>query len=224
VDALLSDGTLSQVSAQTALFFSPNSMFRPLVLANAIAKWMSSLFTNDPTLLQLPPDAPPEIPRVLLQQDGVGQLSISYQRADLVLNCADSDDWSHRIAETAESLARAIEASNLTAERLGLVLTFRLGEMGRVDELRSRYIRPGKLEGAYQTELAWLRKTQDDSIAANRWVRIASASESEAQGQIVIDLNTPSEISLQLSADLVRDTINGWLEQVTGGMSDVLEW
>jgi hypothetical protein len=46
---------------------------------------LNDIFTIEPNIISLPPQAPPDIPRIIFQNENVGQLTIAFTRTDLTM-------------------------------------------------------------------------------------------------------------------------------------------
>ncbi len=223
--ALLLEELFVPKSSQLVLLFAPGSTFKPVKLANLISEDLSSIFSSEPTAVSLPPETPLEVPRVILQQNGVGQLSIGYLRADLALEWKGTSEWQDTVITTSKVLAQClIEKSDLKVQRMGFVLTNSLSDAITIEDLRSRYIRSQKMEDALELRIAWLRRIKTKDLDINRWVQFLFASYPSGIRNVVIDLNTRPEDELDLRPDAIEEMVKIWLEQVWGDIHGILEW
>lgn len=116
------NGLLLPRLSQLALFFAPGT-FQTLQVAAGVKQVLSGLFSIEPTVL--PSDAPVEVPRIIMQERGVGQLTLGYTRADLILEWRRDQNWRNRVTALSEELARYfVDQAELKVQRLGFVVTF----------------------------------------------------------------------------------------------------
>lgn len=214
------------LSSQIALFLAAGADFRILAVANAVGSAFSQLFQAEPSLVPLPADAPGEIPRVLLQQPGVGSLAVGTLRADLTLEwkAGDEHEWQGLVVRRAVELAGVFETLGMSITRLGLVLVYDLADGISLEEIRRRYMCRGKAEGALALDLAWLRRISSEGTNVNRWVRLSYGLPEGENRRLIIDTNTvQGEGSLLTPADVGR-LLQSWIAGIGGDLSHVVDW
>lgn len=214
-------------TSQLALFFVPGNTFKLIPLANAISEDLSSIFSVEPTVVSFPPEAPIpiEMPRIILQQNNVGQLSIAYSRADLTLEWKGSSEWQDTVVSTSKALARClVQRSNLKVQRMGLIITNYLSDKITLENLHSRYIRSPKMSDAVELRFAWLKRIKTNNQDVNRWVQFYLSSFPGGPRNVVIDLNTPPEEELDLTPEAIEGMVHIWLEQIWSDINGILEW
>lgn len=215
-------GSLLPRLSQLALFFAPGT-FQTLQVAAGVKQVLSGLFSVEPTVL--PSDAPVEVPRILMQERGVGQLTVGYARADLILEWRADQSWRDRVTALSEELARYfVEQARLKVQRLGFVVTFGVAEDINLEAIRSRYVAVGKMLDAQEIGIAWLRRTKVQGILVNRWVRFSISSLPGGDRSVVIDTNTLPEDQLDLDATTVKKIVETCLDQLRSDAGAILEW
>ena len=79
---------------QVAFFFDEGSNISILDFAGEIKELYKAMFPDDPQILPLPSDAPPEVPRCIFQkEDASARLSFSQVRMDFNAGLKDGRGW-----------------------------------------------------------------------------------------------------------------------------------
>ena len=115
------------LSVQMAIF-SEESISRPDLLFNEVNEKLGGLINDMPTILNLPPDIPAEIPVVQAKStDGRINLNVSRSRIDLIANFIYVSEQSPLEAlnsqkETIQKFYKSV-LNSITANRTGFILT-----------------------------------------------------------------------------------------------------
>ena len=115
------------LSVQMAIF-SEESISRPDLLFNEVNEKLGGLINDMPTILNLPPDIPAEIPVVQAKStDGRINLYVSRSRIDLIANFIYESEQSPLEAlnsqkETIQKFYKSV-LNSITANRTGFILT-----------------------------------------------------------------------------------------------------
>lgn len=222
LDENVLNGLLLPRSSQLALFLAPGT-FQTLQVAVGVKQVLSGLFSVEPTVL--PSDVPVEVPRIIMQERGVGQLTVGYTRADLILEWRADQSWGNRVTALSEELTRYfVEQARLKVQRLGFVVTFAVSEDMNLEAIRSRYVAAGKMLDAEEIGIAWLCRTKVQGILVNRWVRFSISSLPGGDRSVVIDTNTLLEDQLDLDATTVKKIVETCLDQLRSDAGAILEW
>ena len=211
---MIDKNIINLTSCQTALFFSSDFQLSPLKTANAIAQKLSSVYSVEPSTVPIPSGAPPEIPRVLLQGDPAGQLSVSQSRADIVFNIQQISGAESSVSQHISDFAECFELAKII--RLGFVLVFTLTGDNLLSLVKSEYIIPEKLTNAKALSLGWIKEVQLGNLSANRLVNFncnKSFPLSNESVTLVVDTNTGPQDILDLKPIDIKCFIEGCLEQ-----------
>lgn len=132
------------IHLQLALFFeTPES--RPDKLANKIEDTVKDVFDQMPNIIPLPSDAPPEIPRVMMQSsDEIFICNIGNNRVDFIGNFANVDGEINDIFDgfliKANQFLDAVFESKRVI-RFGLVGQYFLQEDDLTEKLKNKYFK-----------------------------------------------------------------------------------
>lgn len=213
------------VTCQVALFFSPDFQIKPLSIAGKIAEKLSSIFSVEPSTIPYPPGMPisPEFPRVILQGDKSGQVTVSQLRADIVFNLKEIDDAETKLSEHILAFAECFESDPIV--RLGLVIVFNLVGESSLSIIKNKYIHPEQLDGAKELYVGWLNKIELGGVPANKIVNFNCNNYSLPQGSgtLMVDINTFQESILELKTNDVRNFINDCIRQYRGDVNEFIE-
>ena len=115
------------LSAQLAIF-SEDSIGRPDLLFNEVNEKLGGLVNDMPTILNLPPDIPAEIPVVQAKStDGRISINVSRSRIDLIVNFIfESEQSPLELLNSQKSIIQKFYKSvlnTITAKRTGFILT-----------------------------------------------------------------------------------------------------
>lgn len=209
---------------QIALFFAPGTNFKSIELAGGIADKLGDIFINEPNIISLPPNAPVEVPRIIFQQDNIGQLIISSLRADLIINYV-GDEWVNRVISIADKLALYLNnMAKIRIQRIGLVLTMGIDEKLTVKDIQEKYIKQNKIVDCSELSIAWHKKTNIQGLNINRWVRINIADYIGGQRNLILDFNTFAEDIIDVQRFPVDYVIGEFIKDYMGDFNGIIEW
>lgn len=207
-----------------ALFAQPELPVKMAPLANELAMALPNLFPEDPTILPLPTDAPPILPSIVFQKMGVGRLTVARSRIDLLLQVESRDSWQNGSLNAIEQIAKALIQTGAAIGRVGLVLTYAFSDSVTVDYIREKYLRAGKASKAQAINVAWLNKTLWQDTPVNQWVKYVLSSEPAGERNLMIDVNTPSDMHINFAPHSVVEYVSYWLAQFDEKLGDIIEW
>lgn len=131
------------LSVQMAIF-SEESISRPDLLFNEVNEKLGGLINDMPTILNLPPDIPAEIPVVQAKStDGRINLNVSRSRIDLIANFIYESEQSPLEAlnsqkETIQKFYKSV-LNSITANRTGFILTLFESSTNNVKSVFEKY-------------------------------------------------------------------------------------
>lgn len=133
------------VQVQMALFFETLEN-RPDKIANKIEDAIENVFDQMPNIIPLPSDAPPEIPRVVMNSsDRIFTCNISKLRADFIGNFSNLEDeidvTIDNFLDTASKFLKAV-INVKRIIRFGLVGQYFFEEQNLTEKLKHKYFRP----------------------------------------------------------------------------------
>lgn len=162
----------------------------------------SPVYGGQPVSIPLPPEAPPEIPSVILTStDGSQRMDISRARvnvARLLKDASPGDDLQPIISELADRLSLVAEVTGVTIGRLGVVLVSQLAVATPGKVLAEQFCRDELLRGPLNRPEGFelhAHKTFEllPGIDVNSWVRVKSAMSGAGEYDHVVveqDINT----------------------------------
>lgn len=184
-----------------------------LTLAAALRNADRARFDGDPVFLPSVPDAPPEIPGIILQsRDGNKTLSVSSSRVDATASYdlaafADIRSLMQTEAEFLVSLAETLSSSdqvNNSINRVGMMvaLSANLGDSD-LAHVRQQFLRAEFGLGQNRLELGFLDRQQWETLEVNRWFRATAVHEGNGTGslEIVLDFNTVPQADRIIAED-----------------------
>ena len=211
---------------QTALFLTSLDTVKKLDLAMAIRSASGGLLDADPLMLPIPPNAPPELPRLQLRSgDGHWVYQVTGNRLDFVfeppfdkLGDIEFADTIQRQAQINGSIWDAIQAEySASGSRIGIVSLFVSLPGDPVRVLQTRFMQPSNAPTPHQLQLHALHKMVLGEIPINRWVRCIAGelpleSGSQDSLRVEIDVNTLPERHFGLGSAAIL----GFADKVKG--------
>ncbi len=220
----LVNSMLSVRTVRIVLFVSPGLPDKVLSLANELSTILSHVFPEDPMIMPVPADVPPDFPSAVFQRAGVGQLTVARSRADLVLELKDHDSWQETFLDATERLASSLVRAKASIVRVGLVLTYVFSDSVTIADIQEGYLRAGKAKDAEEINVAWLKRVRWQDALINRWVRLTFSSEPTGERSLMIDLNTPSGVPMNFNVALVGEYVSYWFAELDEKLGDIIEW
>ena len=187
---------------------SPESISQPQILQPVLSKY-SSIFDAGIAAFPVPPDAPGEIPRVIMSsRDGAWRIQGSPTRVDCFWSLIQESDYlvTEQVFEKAlEVICAVVKESNINIGRCALVLTRLVERADPGRELVERFCSPEARRGALRRsdnfEIHNHKKYQltvapGQALSINSWVRCKTATTIAGNRPLVLveqDLNTLEE-------------------------------
>jgi len=204
------------------VLFIENFAFRnKLEVASKINDAVNNLFDGDPVMLDLPPEVPPEIPRIQLKSsNAVHSLNFSPVRIDFFYNEQGKpektlDSLADNYLKYLFSIAGLIKvAYNLGVPRIALVLKV-LGEMEAGSNLfvYKKFLGENHFfKDASALEIHALEKTTMKDYHINRWFRMRTTGSAGNTLSIEIDVNTIPERHADFELEKIKDFYKTSLE------------
>jgi len=209
------------IGVQTA-FFTPGLVFSDkLSLSAQLIKETGNIFDGDPIMLPIPPDAPPEFPRMILKsKDEKYVLEIKSSRIDFVVKSDQKDksqknypatlikDYQDKLQFLSSSIISIFKAKIV---RIGLILNIQFKVNDAVAVIKKSYVNDSKFtKEAYDLNIGFLNKETLNGIDANIWFRANALRlpEKDKDNKILLvmfDANTVPEKVLDLSDQNITD-------------------
>jgi hypothetical protein len=191
---------LEQVT--TVLFFGELYTDNSLKIASKIQEDIS-VFDGEPYVLPVK-DAPPEIPRIILQnKNETIKLEISFRRATLIITGDDENKFktANSILDTLSDLI--YNEFNWKLKRLGRYATEKVEfSSSAIQYLKNNYLKEEKFEHAEQFNLHWLQKEIFIEENANFWTKINTPEGIERKEfRLTVDLNLVEDEDRELSLE-----------------------
>lgn len=202
------------LSAQCAMFFRPNISIdknEKIELLTKIISKCGDLLDGEPTILPIPLDAPPDIPRLQISsKDNSYAYGISLKRSDFGFN--EIGEPSKKIEDIrinlfkyeGELLDIYKDEKAWSISRLALVVNY----VVELDDFAAKFIAQKFITEApaYNSiELSLLKKCKMQTFDINRWIRIKPLEKKENTLHILVDVNTFAEEKLSLpSAEMKK--------------------
>ena len=197
------------LSAQCAMFFHPMVSLdkkEKISLLSEITDRCGTLLSGEPTILPIPLDAPPDIPRLQLNsKDNSYAYGISLKRSDLSFN--QIGDPNKKLTGIPTDLFKNEEKileiykndRKWNISRLAIIVNY----LAELDNKTSDFISKKFIANSpvcNSIELSFLKKAKIDNFNINRWFRIKCVEKRENALHLMIDINTLAEERLDLSA------------------------
>lgn len=161
---------------------------------------VGDVFDAEPLALPFPPDAPPEIPRIVLRSnDGKFICNIALNRVDILRNVPpqgleETEDLFAVHRSQTERIFAYLKEKGVVINRVGLTGSF----VGRVaggtsaEYLRSIFIVTNKLTSPKELQVIYNKRARNESLDFNHLIKIISQENSKVVLQI--DVNTIPEV------------------------------
>ena len=200
------------------VLFIENFAFRDkLGIASKINEAVNNLFDGDPTMLDLPPEAPLEIPRIQLKDNKpVYSLNFCSNRIDFFYN--DPGKPKKKLSDLKDEYLNYFfkivdlvkQEYHLSTPRLAVVLKALSDiETGANSFLQENFL--GKalfFKGTHTLEIHALEKRQMREFDIHRWFRIKTARSPNGQDDILfveVDINTLPEKPRDFEKEEIRE-------------------
>ncbi len=204
------------LSAQMAIF-SEDLIRRPDLLFNEVNEKLGGLINDMPTMINLPPDIPAEIPVVQAKStDGRVNINVSRSRIDLIIAFSFEGEQSPLDAFNSQKsiMQKFYKAvlSAITANRTGLVLTMFEPMDNNVKTLFERYFSEKYTSKFVEASMRINKQNMRKSVVYNniRSVEAASITVGEENIHGVLfqfDINNAVEQGKRINEDIVSYVI-----------------
>ena len=202
-----------QINRSQCAMFCRVDFADKLTFAAALRNSNPNRFDGEPVLLPSLPDAPPEIPEIVLSsKDGSTSLLVSSTRVDVTVNHAPEAFANYRaLLEEDGSLFRSLAEVISKADqvqsaigRVGIILALNANlNVSEVEQVRNRFLNSDFRLGQNRVELRFLDRQPWDKFQANRWLRIGMSREEDGTGSldVILDCNTIPEVNYNLDGN-----------------------
>lgn len=204
------------VLGMEAALFGRVVLGKKVQLAADLSNQLADLLDDEPVILPVPDDAPPDIPRIILKSKN-GRYSVNIKLNNVSFKYTEKgkpanelqairEEFLQNFSDFTEILIKlgVIE----TASRLGSVTEFLVFTQDPIDVIKRNFLRPEELEELSQIDLGLLTKTTWDDVQINRWHRFTTRTGETAQGSepyiiFAIDINTKADIEYKFSHEAI---------------------
>lgn len=201
---------------QAVIYVKSLDLSKPLLLANSLKENGRLPFDGQESVLPIPPDAPLEIPRIMLNSsDGVFSCNVSANRIDLFFNeqsktKISTDDVLKRINKYLIRINDIVHKDySAKAHRIALIANtiIELNISSR-KFIEQKYLQKNIAKDIYEIQLNMLSKKEIGKFKVNQWVRMQTLRkkndpDNDKAIQIVFDINTFPEINYDLLSDSI---------------------
>ncbi len=202
---------------QSALFIENFAFRNKISIVSRINEAVDNLFDGDPTILPIPSDAPPEIPRIILN-DSKSNYSLKFspirldflyddsKKPEKVLDALKNDYFKYLF----NIVALVTDEYHLTVPRAALVIKA-VSEIERGSKIfiQERFLGNNPFfKDTSKLEIHALKKTTINGYDINRWFRIRTAAAPTGEDNLLsveIDINTLKEKPMDLSLQGIKD-------------------
>lgn len=218
-----------------SIFFNPPISVdkkMKILLLEKITEKCGELLDGEPTLLPIPLDAPPDIPRVQLNsKDNSFAWGISLLRSDLKFSELEEPSKKNSYI-SGELFKYFYELLTLYTQELG----WSIGRLGFVvnyfselndrapDFITSRFL--SNLPVFNSLELGFLKKDNIDDINLNRWLRVKCVEKNDHLLHLLFDINTVLEEKLNLNVEKMMGLFDKFIpyieKEITGLFGGVI--
>lgn len=186
---------------QLAFFLENTLLVDKLDIARIFREEIGEPLSGEPTILPIPNDAPPEIPRIILSSpDKIFICNISPLRVDFIINLNNSQinpELAKKIEDDLLSYIKSFTKVILThlkwkINRLAYIKNVELNIKGGVIQNISSKLTEDISKNAAELQIHKMQRVKIHTITCNYWTRIISENPGEENEKIVIlsDLNT----------------------------------
>lgn len=200
-----------------------------LDLLTKLLKKCGELLDDEPTLLPISQDAPPNIPRLQLNSKNKSfAYGISLKNSDIQFN--QIGEPSQKVTEISETLfgtvnqilSLYIREYHWKIARLALVVNY----FAELNEKSSDYITSNflcNIPASSQVELSLFKKDKIDESNVNRWFRIKSVEKSDRLLHLAVDINTLQEEKLNLNVQQMLEFFKKSIPYIEGEITGIFK-
>jgi hypothetical protein len=184
-----------------------------------LGKELGDIFDGEPVFIPIPNNAPPEIPRIILNsKNNSFSCNISLLRTDLLLNMDNNIGVGGRdpFISQKENLLRVVsflKNKNSVINRIGFVVNVEYSSPDSVEFVKKEFVKEGKLENSKELLIRYNKASLLDDIKMNNLIAISGKKENVIMVQI--DINTAPEImvSSDFNENILEKIINYSIER-----------
>ena len=216
------------------VLFSNISLSDRIGVAQSLNKATKNLFGGEQTILPIPDDAPPEIPRIMLgDKDKMFRCHISPRRLEFSLEPKKGenrtlgdiqDDFLSQLSNVSRSAKAELKAR---VERLGVVVnSVMFPEEPCTNFLIRRFLKQGMVVDPHEVNLHFLHKFALGEFEVNRWQRFSCVSPKDKgvlEGAKVLHIETDINTVPEIKYDFSVEQIPAFCSQVITFMESDLE-
>ena len=211
------------ISLQVALFTN-DLISRPDLLFNYINDKLGSMFDSMPMILNLPLDAPAEIPIVQAKtSNDVFVMNVSRKRVDLFINPKFEDTYKY--TEFEKKYGGIIEkywrniAKSYELCRIGIIATLFKEENDNIKAIHSKYLKGEMIPGTIEVSFRTNNQTLIRNLVCNNIFEIQAATlnagNKSTKGVLVkMDTNNTVENNFILPPDIISEIIKCALNKI----------
>jgi hypothetical protein len=193
--------------------FGDIDLANKIEVAAGLSKTAENLFDGEPTILPIPIDAPPEIPRVILaSKDSTRSCNVMPTRLDFFFTQKErpgkklsevKEDYLGWLSDIAEVTKAKLKVK---VERLGIITELAIfPEQEPIRFMREMFLREEPFGGSREIHLNILDRFMWDTMEVNRWYRFRCFSSGIAEEpdalHVLIDINTLPEVIHDFGAE-----------------------
>src|SRR3989344_2896066 len=226
------------LNIQTAFFTSGLILSDKLILSSQLIKETGNFLNGDPIMLPIPPDAPPEFPRMILKSKNEKYLlEIKSSRIDFIVKDDQADksqknypaqlikDYQTKLQSLSSSIINIFKTKVI---RLGFVLNLQFKVNDAVEAVKKSYIKDIKFtKDIFDVNAGFLNKITINNLTTNIWFRVNAlrSPEKDKDNKILLvmfDMNTVPEKILDLTDRNIIDFTNSSLEYLDKNLKNYL--
>lgn len=182
---------------QVAFFFEEGSDFSILDFAGEIKELYKAMFPDDPQILPLPADAPPEVPQCIFQKkDGSARLSFSQIRIDFNAGLKTGIGWKNNYETIIYTFVQICKKFNVSVRRIGLVIQTSADTQFETEV--NNLVNYSSFKQSEEKSIFWVDKTM---LNGNVQINIVNNiqinhNNLDKKSIVTLDVNTSNESSL----------------------------
>lgn len=211
---------------QTALFTPGINLTKPIDIAQGLISATGTLFDGQPIILPIPPDAPPEVPRIIVKNSNDSYTcNVSKNRIDFIFtekgNFRSIRDEKDKFLNHLLSLADLFKSNfKISINRIGTIATLLLPLKESSNKFISeKFLKEHLFTGTYEIQFGILKKLQLTGYEVNCWFRLNTlrnmqdVSDDRAMS-VTFDVNTQPEVSYDVSKDQIGIFFNSAIKYI----------
>lgn len=211
---------------QTALFTPGINLTKPIDIAQGLISATGTLFDGQPIILPIPPDAPPEVPRIIVKNSSdTYTCNVSQNRIDFIFTekgmFRSMRDESDKFLNHLLSLIELLKSNlKITITRAGTIATLMLPLKESSNKFISeKYLKEHLFNGTYEIQFGILKKLQLTGYEVNCWFRLNTLRNMKDVSDdrtmlVTFDVNTQPEVSYDLSKDQIGIFFNSAIKYI----------